>query len=63
MRTLRELKTDLKKENIDYRKAVRAKCLDCMCDQHTDCEIPGCSLYRFQPFRKSKSLKRAQVER
>ena len=36
-------------------KAVRAKCLDCICypgNGRMDCEIPGCSLYYWMPYRK-----------
>lgn len=35
-------------------KAIRAKCLDCICWSHNgrlDCEISACSLYYWMPFR------------
>jgi hypothetical protein len=51
-RTTRQLKEDLRKENTALKKAIKLKCLDCMCDQKIDCEIPDCSLYPFKPFKK-----------
>jgi hypothetical protein len=54
MKTM-EIKTILKKENIVYRKVIKEKCLECLCDQHMDCEMPDCSLYLFMPYQKDRA--------
>jgi hypothetical protein len=59
MRKTRELKETFKKEGVLYRKAIKDKCLDCMCGQHIDCLMPDCSLYHFRPYREAASKKRA----
>ncbi len=51
-------------------KAIRAKCLDCMCNQQSEvklCPSESCPLYPFRlgknPFRQKRTLSEAQKER
>lgn len=42
-------------DNLTRDQAIRAKCCDCMgyyIDGRMDCEISGCPLYPFMPYRK-----------
>ena len=42
-------------QKLTYREAVLAKCAECNCgyiDGRYDCEIPGCSLYPFMPYKR-----------
>lgn len=42
-------------KRLSYKQAVLAKCFECMDrykDGLTDCQISGCPLYPFMPYRK-----------
>jgi len=42
-------------EGKSLASAVKAKCLDCCCWQHSeaaDCRVPMCALYFFNPYRR-----------
>jgi hypothetical protein len=44
---------------LTQRKAIYAKCYECMgyyCDGKVDCKMPDCPLYPFMPYRESKKL-------
>jgi hypothetical protein len=46
-------------QQLSARKAIRAKCYECMngySDGKLDCKIPGCSLYPFMPYREGDKL-------
>lgn len=44
---------------VSARKAIRAKCAECMAfdvDGRHDCNIPLCPLYDFQPYRQKEPI-------
>ena len=50
-----ELIKHLEGEKLTYKKAVHAKCYECMgyfIDGRCDCEIPRCPLYQFMIYKK-----------
>ena len=54
----KELKKYLAGESLTQRKAILAKCADCMgyyVDGKLDCQMPDCSLYPFMPYGSFKS--------
>lgn len=55
----------LKDKLLLYESAIISKCSDCMCnyaDGHFDCEVLGCPLYDFMPFRAKKPMRRITHE-
>lgn len=45
-----ELKNEYRKENILLIKAIKDKCVECLCSQKIDCEINDCGLYKYRPY-------------
>ena len=64
----RKLKAGLVKKTRDKNrpsmsKAIREKCLDCICSEtegRIDCEIEDCSLYYYMPYGRLKKERKAQ---
>jgi len=60
----RELEAYRQGKKLTYRQACLAKCYECMggyADGKVDCEIPGCPLYGFMPFKAVEARKIAQL--
>lgn len=48
----RKTKKEIRESNLILKMAIKEKCLDCMCGQKLNCEIPDCPLYPFNPYKR-----------
>lgn len=53
-RTNTELLRVVQQEHREMKKAIKAHCLECLCEQKVDCMMPACPMYPYRPYKISK---------